>query len=323
MNTLSKASMLLTFLCMAISSALYAQTTIPNGDFESWENVGSSTEEPMNWSGNKTASQFSAISPQTCFREGSNPHSGTYCLKLDNASFFGNDINASATTGRIMAPSTDPVDGYINTIMASPEFNAPFTGRPDSIVTWYKFTKGGSDVARITCILHDSFDVSEPDQGGSASHIIGQGSIDISTTIAGWTRIAFPIIYNNANMPAYILLISTASNVAGSANSNTILWLDDMTAIYNVSTGTDYINTAFNSEVNIYPNPSQGITTLDLGADYNDVSVIITDLAGRTVLENNNLSGQKFELNLDRPAGVYIVTVASEGKHAVMKLIKQ
>jgi len=244
-------------------------------------------------------------------------------MKLDNASFFGNDINASATTGRIMAPSTNPVNGYINTIMSNADYNSPFTGRPDSIVTWYRFTKGGSDVARITCILHDSFDVSEPDQGGSASHIIGQGSTDITTTIAGWTRIAFPISYNNANTPAYILLIATASNVPGSANSNTVLWLDDMSAVYNVSTGTDYINTAFNSEVRIYPNPSQGIATLDLGADYNNANVIITDLAGRTVLEMNNLSGQSFELNIDRPAGVYIVTVASEGKRAVMKLIKQ
>src|SRR5688572_30901614 len=110
MKKMTNASMLLTCLCMVFSSMLQAQTAIPNGAFENWQNVGSNTEEPTNWSGNKTGGGNATLGPQTCFREGTNPHTGTYCLKLDNASFFGTPINATVTTGKIEAPTTNPVD---------------------------------------------------------------------------------------------------------------------------------------------------------------------------------------------------------------------
>lgn len=217
--------------CLVIQNS-NAQTTIPNGDFENWENVGASDEEPTNWNSVKTASQFSGLTPQTCFRENTNPHSGTYCMRLSNGNFFGTGINATATTGRMMAPSTNPADGFIQTLTADPDFNSPFTGRPDSIVTWVRFTQGGSDVARLRVILHDNYEVTDPDQGGSAPFIIAEGQVDIQNSLNNWTRIAVPLSYNNATVPSYIIIICTASNIPGSANTNTTLWVDDMEAIY-------------------------------------------------------------------------------------------
>ncbi|MDC0231464.1 PCMD domain-containing protein, partial [Aureispira] len=233
MKTLSKATMLLTSFCMAISTLVYGQTTIPNGGFEAWQNVSSSDEEPTNWNGNRTGGGFANLGPQTCFRETSNVHSGSYCLKLDNGSFFGTPVNATATTGKIEAPTTSAADGYIHTLTGDPDFSSTFTGRPDSLVGWFKFTQGGSDIGRIQAMLHDSFDVENPDQGSSAVHIIGQALYDLPNgNTSAWTRFAVPFTYNNGTTPSYILLIATASTSIGGANANSILWVDDLSVVY-------------------------------------------------------------------------------------------
>ncbi len=310
---------------MALGPMLYGQTLIPNGDFENWENVGANDEEPTNWNGNRTGGGFAAFGPQTCFRESTNPHSGTYCMRLANGNSFGNAVNATGTTGKIEAPSTNPADGYIHTLTGDPDFNSPFTGMPDSLVGWFKYTQGGTtDVGRIQAALHGNYDVEIPDQGASASHVIATALYDLPLgNTATWTRFSVPFVYNNGNTPTHILLIATASSMLTGVSTSTILWVDDLEAIYNTGVNTTAINNSFDSPVSLYPNPTQGRTTLDLGASYTDVEVSVTDVAGRVVFQSNFAEGQKFDLDLEQAAGVYIVSVASETKRAVMKLIKQ
>lgn len=423
---------------MFSTTLLLGQTTIPNGDFENWQNVGNSDEEPTNWNGNKTGGGFANLGPQTCFREDNNPHSGTYCLKLDNGSFFGTPVNATATTGRIEAPSTNPSAGYINTLTTNPDFNSPFVGRPDSLVGWFKFNQGGTDIGRIQAILHDSFDVSNPDQGGSAAHIISEAIFDVPNgTTSTWTRFAVPFNYTNGNVPSYILLIATASSSPGSANSSTTLWVDDLSVVYctpptatlnevacgsytapsgavwtmsgtyqdTVAFGGNCdsiytINLTINSvdtsvttngttltanaigaayqwvdcnnanapiagatdsvfmptangdyavevtangctmlsscysfvlsnvnqlsdatSINVYPNPTKGQFTIDLGTNHN-AAILITDINGKTVYQQTISSTKVVTLDLDQPAGVYFLTVASDDRYSVVKLIK-
>jgi len=443
MNIRTKASMLLTTLSMFSTTLMFGQTTLPNGDFETWQSVGNSDEEPTNWNGNKTGGGVANFGPQTCFRESNNPHSGTYCLKLDNASFFGTPINATVTTGRIEAPNSNPANGYINTLTTNPDFNAPFTGRPDSLVGWFRFDQGGTDVGRIQAILHDSFDYSNPDQGGSAVHTISEAVFDLPNgNTTTWTRFAVPFNYTNGNTPAYVLLIATASSVPGSANASTVLWVDDLSVVYctpptatltevvcgsytapsgavwttsgtyqdtvpsggncdsiytinltvnNADTsitvngttltsnaigasylwklctngvpGSGIINgtsqsytpptgtgsyavqvtqngcTATSScydlvlsgvdqlplehHLSVYPNPTTGNFTIDLGSAYENATILITDINGKTVYQTTNSQTVLVHLDLDQPAGVYFVSVTSESRHTVVKLIKQ
>jgi hypothetical protein len=391
MKTIKNTNVLFTCIFLSFTIILYGQTTIPNGGFETWTNVGSNTEEPTNWNGNKTGGGFANLGPQTCSQETSGVHSGTYCLKLENGSFFGTPVNATATTGKIEAPTATPADGYLHSVTTDSDFNSPFTGRPDSIAVWVKFTKGGTDTARISCILHDNFNVSEPDQGSSASHIIAKDSVDIPSTISTWTRLVFPLNYLNNNTPSYILLICTASNKPGSANANSVLWVDDMEAIYcspdnsvtdngtsltsnatgagvtyqwidcnnsnspvNGATSATYTPTltgdyaveatqngctstsacfnvvitgidelAFSNNLSIYPNPNKGQFVVDLGKDYIDIELTITDINGRVVKQKNIAQGQILEVDFDKPAGVYFVSVTSQTKHTTVKIIKQ
>ena len=440
MNIRTKASMLLTTLGMFSTTLMFGQTTIPNGDFEAWQSVGNSDEEPTNWNGNKTGSGFANLGPQTCFQETSNPHTGTYCLKLENGSFFGTPINAAATTGRIEAPTGSPSDGYINTFTANPDFNSPFTGRPDSLVGWFRFDQGGTDVGRIQAILHDNFDVSSPDQGSSASHIISEAIFDLPNgNTSAWTRFAVPFNYNNGNIPEYILLIATASSTIGTANSGTVLWVDDLSLVYctpptatltevvcgsytapsgaifstsgtyqdtvpsggncdsiytinltvnNVDTSitnmgsmlmanaigasyqwvdctngnalilgetsstftpmangnyavevtennctilsscynfvlSDVKQLPFNHDLTVYPNPTTGAFSINLGATYHDVAISITDINGKIIYQTTANQASVVNLDLDQAAGMYFISLTSERKHTVLKLIKQ
>ncbi|CAA6829629.1 MAG: Unknown protein [uncultured Aureispira sp.] len=440
MKIRTKASMLLTTLGLFSTTLMFGQTTIPNGDFENWQSIGTADEEPTNWSGNKTGSGFANLGPQTCFRESSNPHTGSYCLKLDNGSFFGTPINATATTGRIEAPSSNPTDGYINTLTTNADHNTPFTGRPDSLVGWFRFDQGGTDVGRIQAILHDNFNVSNPDQGGSAAHIISEAAFDLPNgNTAAWTRFAVPFNYNNGSTPEYILLIATASSTIGSANSSTILWVDDLSVVYCTptaatlnevvcgtytapsgavfttsgtyqdtlnagsncersytinltvntvdtsvtasgsmlmanATGATYqwvdcnngnapivgetnstftpisngnyavevtensctmlsscynfvisnVNTLdFSHNLAIYPNPTTGAFTIELGAAYAHLAISITDINGKIVYQTTADQMDVVHLDLDQPAGVYFVSLISETKHTVVKLMKQ
>ena len=285
-------------MCITLSP-IFAQTTIPNGAFENWQNTGQSSEEPTNWNSNKTGGGVASIGPQTCFRESSNPHGGTYCMRLANANLLGTPINASATTGRIEAPNTNPVNGYINTLTNDPDFNSPFTGRPDSLVGWIKYTSGNGDNGRIQAFLHDNFDVAIPDQGGSASHIIAEATFNTGTSnISGWTRFSVPFVYNNGNAPTHILLIATASAVAGGAQLGSILWVDDLEAIY----CTDAFDTLTVSGCNSYTSPSGKVwsmsgTYADTVANGNCDSLLTINLTINTVDTSVTDNGASLKAN--------------------------
>lgn len=286
---------------IALSLRLDAQTSLPNGDFETWQNIGSSTEEPSNWNGNKTGGGNATLGPQTCFRESSNVHSGSYCMRLANASFFGIPVNATGTTGKIEAPTTQASDGYIHTITADPDFNSPFTGKPDSLVGWFRFNQGGSDIGRIQAILHDSFDVENPDQGSSASHVIAEALYDLpngSTT--NWTRFAVPFVYSNGTNPRYILLIATASTSIGNANSSTTLWVDDLAVVYCSDVIASIVDTACNS----YVSPSGNLLTASgiysdtlIGANGTCDSIFNIDLTINNIDTSLTNNGSSFTAN--------------------------
>lgn len=255
------------YILLSIAAILFswsgsAQTVVPNGGFENWENVGAATEEPTNWNSNKTGGGLAPVGPQTCFREATAPHSGTYCLRLQNGSAFGTPVNGSATTGKIEAPTFSPADGYIHTLTGDPNFNSAFTGRPDSLVGWFKFEQAGGDIGQIRAFLHDSYDFEEPDQGGSASHMIADALFNVPNGNTGaWTRFAVPFTYASGAIgnatPTHILMICTASNTQGSANTATTFWVDDLEAVYCSATTSSITETACNS----YTSPSGAVWT--------------------------------------------------------------
>jgi hypothetical protein len=64
----------------------------------------------------------------------------------------------------------------------------------------------------------------------------------------------------------------------------------------------------------IYPNPSNGIVTLDLYSQAKDINIQVTDILGKNIYYNNSFRNfLKKKINLtDLPDGLYIINVVTE-----------
>jgi hypothetical protein len=77
-----------------------------------------------------------------------------------------------------------------------------------------------------------------------------------------------------------------------------------------VCTGISAVNSV--TEVNVYPNPTDGAINLNFVSDAGDVVVTITDAAGRTVYmssENNVTAGRVKQIQIDEASGIYLLHV--------------
>jgi hypothetical protein len=230
-----------------ISLNISAQTTIANGNMESWTGSGS-TSEPQYWNSNMTGGGNASTGGQTCFQEATNPHGGTYCAKVKTGFFIITTVNGSLTTGKVEAPTTNKSDGYIHTIPGDPNFGMNFTGRPDSLVFWYRYDSYSSDYPNVEARLHvgNTYAPETPSNGNhpdSSSNIVARAkwlsvpNYDVTT----WTRISLPFVYVDGRTPQYILITTTSSGNQTGGTQNSTLWLDDFEAIYNPTIATGSI----------------------------------------------------------------------------------
>ena len=235
-----------TFLFIATSYCALSQTTITNGGFELWDNVGTGTEEPQQFNSNETGSSTAQLGPQTCFRETASPHGGLYSVRMETKTFIIAVVNGNATTGVVNAPTTTKTDGNVGTVNFSSSADIrkmAFTGRPDSLVGWYKYTSGGTgERAKIRAILHtgDYWDPETPTTYHPAclANKIGDALFlsPASTNQTTWKRFTVPFTYTSAATPTHIMINMTSSANQATTIAGSILWVDDLAVIYN-STG--------------------------------------------------------------------------------------
>ena len=94
-------------------------------------------------------------------------------------------------------------------------------------------------------------------------------------------------------------------------------------ACYNI-TGVGINNMAFASSILLHPNPSTGKLQLDLGENYANVQIQISNTNGQLVFDQNYDQANQLNLNLTNlVAGVYFVAIHTENKSAILKLIKE
>ena len=82
------------------------------------------------------------------------------------------------------------------------------------------------------------------------------------------------------------------------------------------------IESNFGAEFNLFPNPTNGNFSIDLGENYSSINVTITDINGRLIQLNKYSNSQLLKLKIVDSAGVYQLIVESEDKKAVIRLIK-
>ncbi len=77
-----------------------------------------------------------------------------------------------------------------------------------------------------------------------------------------------------------------------------------------------------NASVKVYPNPSSGYFSVMFSDELKNVVVIISDVTGKEILKQQLSKMQQVDLNMNDP-GLYFVTIESEGKRTVKKVVIQ
>ena len=91
----------------------------------------------------------------------------------------------------------------------------------------------------------------------------------------------------------------------------------------NNATGIGVIENTFDSKLLLYPNPTDGNFSIDLGENFNSVGITIRDVNGRLIQSNNYYESQLLNLKLEEPSGLYLLIIESENQRAVIQIVKQ
>jgi len=73
----------------------------------------------------------------------------------------------------------------------------------------------------------------------------------------------------------------------------------------------------------LYPNPTTKMISIDLATNYDAVKLVLYDMYGRLLKQRSIENTKSFEFELNEAAGVYLVTITSENKQAVFRVIKK
>ena len=124
-------------------------------------------------------------------------------------------------------------------------------------------------------------------------------------------------------------LISGATNQSYTATANgdyavivSANGCTDTSACLTVS-GLSLTEEDFGNDLRLFPNPTNGNFSVDLGANYQDIEFSLRDLSGRLIQTNYFDGGQLFELKLNESAGAYLLQIDSAGKLATIRLVKE
>ncbi|MFT6003616.1 MAG: hypothetical protein ACI8UQ_000745 [Bacteroidia bacterium] len=122
-----------------------------------------------------------------------------------------------------------------------------------------------------------------------------------------------PLEINQGYSPA------TNGNYAVELTQNSCV---DTTACVAITT-VGIVENSFGEKFTIYPNPTDGNFSLDLGDVYEKTDILITDLSGKLIASKTITQSQTLNLSLEEPPGIYIVSVQAGEKKAVIRLIKE
>lgn len=295
---------------IALFSAYFAlgQTQIGNANMELWENVGAPTEEPTNWNSFKTGTgNFAGFANKQLERSTSlrNGASGMYCARIWSTSVFGIVANGNMTLGQINLGSSTPANAanYNFTKSSDANFSEACVSAPDSIVAWVKYTQAGAGAqqARISAILHDAYDLRDPIDAASQTHVIATAILNYNPTGGNWTRLSVPFTYvaSPGLITASLLVTFTTNSTPGGGAANDEVLIDDIELIYNAGVGI-----ANQKLIDFQVNYEE--STLSLFGDYlGDLQ--ISNLDGSNVYAGKALS----KMTISIPSGVYFATLTN------------
>ena len=148
----------------------------------------------------------------------------------------------------------------------------------------------------------------------ASGNIISQNSIGGSADESG----TYIIEKADGN---FTLFCSSDSNISGDKSENN-RGLDDFWVFKTTPAILGISKSSFTANVSLYPNPSNGSFSINLGETYTKSTVIITNLLGQEITVANFDNKQILEMNISTVEGIYLATVTNnEGNSATFKIL--
>jgi hypothetical protein len=88
-------------------------------------------------------------------------------------------------------------------------------------------------------------------------------------------------------------------------------------------TSTGFNRNDKDPKISIYPNPTNGVISIDLGETKSNLNLKLTNALGQVVLTKNYTSTNYIHFNIEVPKGVYFLLLESYGEVITKKIIKK
>ena len=76
------------------------------------------------------------------------------------------------------------------------------------------------------------------------------------------------------------------------------------------------------SNLSLYPNPTNGIITIDLGGVKQDIKVTLTNNLGQVIITEYYISTNFINFDINTPNGIYFLQIKVEGESKTIKVSK-
>lgn len=234
-------------LLMLVSLTVRAQYQLANGDFETWEKVTYTSskvcDEPVRWSsfydatgGHKKigTSTKSQIHKEKESRPGS---PGRFSCRLTSRSVFGVVAQGTVTNGCMNMGSLSASDAsgnynYINEARSDQAMR--FSGHPDAVRLWVRFSGVGTGVIRVFLTSKGYFQDPEYKDRNKATLVAQALSANRIVSNDKWTQYTVPFEWKTSEVDPYYALVSVSTSAdAGKGNAKDYLYVDDIEMIYN------------------------------------------------------------------------------------------
>lgn len=313
---------------MLLTTALMAQTTIPNSGFETWSN-----NEPTSWkttmSGNVIVTMGTMNLPipvsANFGSQSTDAHSGSYALKLQaqTVGVAGTEYSYTfpgmaqlGTAGQFNIPMstiqtllTDPTAisfSDVSTLTTLAQLIAhgdALSQTPASVKMWVKYLPQNGDSLHV--IAYTKHNMTP----------VAYASFGTGETMSDYTEITVP--FDNPFTTCDSICIVVFS---GGFNTNltTELYVDDVTLSYaQDSTGIQDHNS---QSVAIYPNPATNYVTIN-PANQQVYQYQMMDLTGKVVRSQAKVSGKVTIDTRSMAPGIYMLRMNQNGATTTRKVV--
>lgn len=294
---------IIVFIIASLSSYIASSQSIPNGDFEYWEENGP-YEDPSGW-GTSNWSFYGILSFNTVTRYNADPYSGASAVQLvtKEETSGGEKVKVSG----ILTLGTFDINIVSRT--AAVNGGVLYHKRPEKVTGYYKYAPQGNDSCVFFITLF-KWNIFKNERDTIASSWYKGERADT------WTKFEFPVNYRSDETPDSLNIIFSSSDTSIFEEGST-LWIDSILIIDDADT----VSIEEGVDILVYPNPVYTKLSVINPLTENYTVYIYSGEGKRVYLMENK--GYLHEIDFTGMSpGIYYVRIDTPSKHILKKIIK-